>query len=125
MSNDISMSLMTKRRVDAEKMAARANELIKELEPDEKFGYDFDLFDTDDGRWSGIGIAGLTDHNDSASLAYKIIEGVVAAYPDIKMHYYMTWNGPLCHEAVSKDGKLVDVEPWMVVVHLQNEEEYH
>ena len=55
MSNSITISLTTKRREDAEKMAARAAELMKEKNSD----LEFELFDADDGSCSGIGITEL------------------------------------------------------------------
>ena len=40
------------------------------------------------------------------------------------MHYVETCNGPVSREAVTKDGKLITIEPWQVVVHMQDEEDY-
>ena len=44
MSNYIGLSLMAKRQEDAEKLALRASELLKELDPDDQRGVHFDQF---------------------------------------------------------------------------------
>ena len=46
------------------------------------------------------------------------------AYSDDKMRHFITRNGPLSRKAVSTKDKLVETQPWMVVVHLPNEEAY-
>ena len=51
MSNGITISLTTKRREDAEKMAARAAELVKEKDCD----LEFELFDADDAVVPALG----------------------------------------------------------------------
>ena len=43
MSNQYSFSLVTKQRKDAEKLLARAEEVLKELDPDGNSGVKFDL----------------------------------------------------------------------------------
>ena len=45
-------------------------------------------------------------------------------YSDDKMRHFITRNGPLSRKAVSTKDKLVETQPWMVVVHLPNEEAY-
>ena len=104
MSNSITISLTTKRREDAEKMAARATELMKEKNCD----LEFELFDADDGSCSGIGIAEL--YGEVSGIAQRVIEGVVASFPDIEMREQVSANGELFKEYISEKGKLVEVE---------------
>ena len=104
MSNSITISLTTKRREDAEKIAARAAELVKEKNCD----LEFELFDADDGSCSGIGIAEL--YGEACGIVQRIIEGVVTSFPDIEMREQVSANGELYKEYVSENGKLVEVE---------------
>ena len=104
MSNSITISLTTKRREDAEKMAARATELMKEKNCD----LEFELFDADDGSCSGIGIAEL--YGEASGIAQRVVEGVVASFPDIEMREQVSANGELFKEYISENGKLVEVE---------------
>ena len=104
MSNSITISLTTKRREDAEKMAARATELMKEKNCD----LEFELFDADDGSCSGIGIAEL--YGEVSGIAQRVIEGVVASFPDIEMREQVSANGELFKQYISEKGKLVEVE---------------
>ena len=136
MSNIISMGLLTQRREDAVKMEVRAKELLKESDPNSVFGIeiDFDEADIDSKRWFdrlwGISICDVTDHYDSAtedssaSVAFKILERVAATFPDIKMRYWMTWEGPLAQEAISVNGELVEIAPWTFVVHVPASDAY-
>lgn len=120
MSNQYSFSLMTKQRQDVEKMLARAEEVLKELDPDGNSGVKFVLIDDDTSF--GIGDGNLMPIQ--ADLASKVIDAVVATFPEMSLRYYETCNGPLSREAVSKEGKLVDIDPWHVVVIMQNEDDY-
>ena len=104
MSNGITISLMTKRREDAEKMATRAAELVKEKNCD----LEFELFDADDGSCSGIGIAEL--YGEASGIVQRVIEGVVASFPNIEMREQVSANGELYKEYISENGKLVEVE---------------
>ena len=104
MSNGITISLMTKRREDAEKMATRAAELVKEKNCD----LEFELFDADDGSCSGIGIAEL--YGEASGIVQRVIEGVVAFFPNIEMREQVSANGELYKEYISENGKLVEVE---------------
>ena len=104
MSNSITISLTTKRREDAEKMAARAAELLKEKNCD----LEFELFDADDGSCSGIGIAEL--YGEASGIVQRVIEGVVASFPNIEMREQVSANGELYKEYISENGKLVEVE---------------
>ena len=104
MSNSITISLTTKRREDAEKISARAVELMKEKNCD----LEFELFDADDGSCSGIGIAEL--FGEASGIVQRVIEGVVASFPDIEMREQVSANGELFKEYISENGKLVEVE---------------
>ena len=104
MSNGITISLMTKRREDAEMMATRAAELLKEKNCD----LEFELFDADDGSCSGIGIAEL--YGEASGIVQRVIEGVVASFPNIEMREQVSANGELYKEYISENGKLVEVE---------------
>lgn len=104
MSNSITISLTTKRREDAEKMAARAAELVKEKNCD----LEFELFDADDGSCSGFGIAEL--YGEASGIVQRVIEGVIASFPDIEMREQVSANGELIKEYISENGKLKEVE---------------
>ena len=104
MSNGITISLTTKRREDAEKMATRAAELLKEKNCD----LEIELFDADDGSCSGIGIAEL--YGEASGIVQRVIEGVVASFPNIEMREQVSANGELYKEYISENGKLVEVE---------------
>ena len=104
MSNSITISLTTKRCEDAEKIAARAAELVQEKNCD----LEFELFDADDGSCSGIGIAEL--YGEASGIVQRVIEGVVASFPDIEMREQVSANGELFKEYIYENGKLVEVE---------------
>ena len=104
MSNSITISLMTKRRENSKKMATRAAELLKEKNCD----WEFELFDADDGSCSGIGIAEL--YGEASGVVQRVIEGVVASFPDIEMREQVSANGELIKEYISENGKLTEVE---------------
>lgn len=136
MSNIISLGLLTQRREDAKIMEARAKELLKELNANSEFRIDIDFREADAesnywfNRLWGVSIIDVTDHIDSttressASIADKIMEGVAATFPDVKMRYRMSWEGPLAREAVSVNGELVEVDPWTFVVHVADNDAY-
>ena len=104
MSNHYSFSLTTKQRKDAEKIAACAADLMKE----KNYDLEFEVFDADDGSCSGIGIAEL--YGEAGSIVQRVIEGVVAFFPNIEMREQISANGELYKEYVSKNGKLMEVE---------------
>ena len=122
MSNYIVLSLMAKRQEDAEKLALRASELLKELDPDDQRGVHFDQFLTPDKRKRGIDFASYID--EKLELADKVIKGVVATFPEMKLRYYVTSEGPLVEACVSRDGKLVEIELWKTVLHLEDTDDY-
>lgn len=122
MSNYIGLSLMAKRQEDAEKLASRASELLKELDPDDQRGVHFDQFLTPDKRERGIGFASCI--GERLEFADKVIKGVVATFPEMKLRYYVTSEGPLVEACVSRDGKLVEIELWQTVLHLEDTDDY-
>lgn len=122
MSNYIGLSLMAKRQEDAEKLASRASELLKELDPDDQRGVHFDQFLTPDKRERGIEFASCI--GERLEFADKVIKGVVATFPEMKLRYYVTWEGPLVEACVSRDGKLVEIELWQTVLHLEDTDDY-
>lgn len=122
MSNYIGLSLMAKRQEDAEKLASRASELLKELDPDDQRGVHFDQFLTPDKRERGIGFASCI--NEKLEFADKVIKGVVATFPEMKLRYYVTSEGPLVEACISRDGKLVEIELWQTVLHLEKTDDY-
>lgn len=122
MSNYIGLSLMAKRQEDAEKLALRASELLKELDPDDQRGVHFDQFLTPDKRERGIEFASCI--GERLEFADKVIKGVVATFPEMKLRYYVTWEGPLVEACVSRDGKLVEIELWQTVLHLEDTDDY-
>ena len=101
MSNSITISLTTKRREDAEKISARAVELMKEKNCD----LEFELFDADDGSCSGIGMAEL--HGEACGIAQRIIEGVVTSFSDIEMREQVSANGELYKELESHPSRFL------------------
>ena len=118
--NHYYFSLVSKQKSDAEKLLARAEELMKEQDSDGNSGVKFDLFERDTSF--GICVGSLVPRQ--ADLAYNVISGIVATFPEMSLRYVETCNGPVCREAVSKNGELVNIDPWEVVVHMQNEEDY-
>lgn len=118
--NFYSFSLASKHKNDAKRLLARAEELMKERDPEGNSGVKFELFDQ--GTSVEIGVGGLVPRQ--ADLAYKVLVDVVATFPEMSLHYVETCNGPVSREAVTKDGKLITIEPWQVVVHMQDEEDY-
>ena len=113
---------MAKRQEDAEKLALRASELLKELDPDDQRGVHFDQFLTPDKRERGIDFASYI--HEKLEHADKVIKGVVATFPEMKLRYYVTSEGPLVETCVSRDGKLVEIELWQTVLHLENTDDY-
>ena len=122
MSNYIVLSLMAKRQEDAEKLASRASELLKELDPDDQRGVHFDQFLTPDKRERGIDFASYID--EKLEFADKVIKGVVATFPEMKLRYYVTSEGPLAAACISRDGKLVGIELWETVVYIEDADDY-
>ena len=60
--------------------------------------------------------------SDKVKLAEEMIKEVVAHFPDMKLTFRGTGDGPCIQwEMISKDGVLVDVEPWLVCIHCEKE----
>lgn len=122
MSNFIGLSLMAKRHEDAEKLAVRASELLQELDPEGERGVHFNQILTPDERERGIAFASYID--EKLEFADKVIKGVVATFPEMKLRYYVTSEGPLVEACVSRDGKLVEMELWQTMVYLEDTDDY-
>lgn len=122
MSNYTVLSLMAKQHKDAEKLAVRATELLKELDPKNEQGVHFDLYKTRDGREEGIQYDSYTP--EKMDLAIKVIIGVAATFPEMKLRYYVNSEGPLIEAGESRNGELVEMELWQTVVHLENSIDY-
>ena len=59
---------------------------------------------------------------DKVKLAEEMIKEVVAHFPDMKLTFRWTGDGPCIQwEMISKNGVLVDVEPWRVWIHCEKE----
>ena len=59
---------------------------------------------------------------DKVKLAEEMIKEVVAHFPDMKLTFRWTGDGPCIQwEMISKNGVLVDVEPWQVWIHCEKE----
>ena len=59
---------------------------------------------------------------DKVELAEEMIKEVVAHFPDMKLTFRCTGDGPCIQwEMISKNGVLVDVEPWQVRIHCEKE----
>lgn len=113
---------MAKRHEDAEKLAVRAKELLKELDPNDKQGIHFDMYKTSDGCEEGINCDSYEP--EKTDLAFKIMEGIAATFPEIKLRYYVTNEGPLEEAGESRNGKLVKIALWETVVHLESQDDY-
>ena len=85
-------------------------------------GVHFDQILTPDERERGIEFASCID--EKLEFADKVIKGVVATFPEMKLRYYVTSEGPLVETCVSRDGKLVEIELWQTVLHLENTDDY-
>ena len=122
MSNYIELSLMAKLHEEAEKLAARAKELLKELDPNDEQGVHFDLHQTYNRLEEGITYGSY--ESEKLKLADKVIEGVAASFPEMKLRFYMNWEGPLVEARESRNGKLVEIELWQTVLHLEDTDDY-
>ena len=109
MSNYITYCLLTKECEDAHKIYDKANELLKELNTADSAKIKF-VFD-DSTPTGEYGFSFDSYNNDLCTIALKIIEGVVASFPELRLHFLATWEGPIVEEAISKDGKLISLEP--------------
>lgn len=111
------LSLKASNESDAEKINAYAKELNN--------AYKFDL--TDEDGYGGLeffewGFGYGTVEPDSAKKFDKFINKVVAHFPEMSLHLFVSGDGPCQQwEKVSKNGVLVDFEPWYMNIHCEGE----
>ena len=99
---------------------AKINEYTKELNQK----YNFELYTEEYGglRFFDWGFYYEDIDPDKVELAEEMIKEVVAHFPDMKLTFRCTGDGPCIQwEMISKNGVLVDVEPWMVRIHCEKE----
>ena len=102
---------------DVEKIKAYAKELNNV--------YKFDL--TDEDGYGGFnffdkGFGYGTVEGADASRFMEFIDKVVAHFPDMKLNFFGSADGPCQQwEKVSKNGVLVDYEPWYMNIHCDEE----
>ena len=102
---------------DAEKINAYAKELNN--------AYKFEL--TDEDSYGGLyffdlGFGNGTVDPDNAKKFEELIERVVAHFPEMKLYFFGSGDGACQQwEKVSKNGVLVDYEPWCMNIHCESE----
>ena len=100
--------------------AAKINEYAKELNQK----YNFELYTEEYGglKFFDWGFRYEDIDSDKVKPAKEMIKEVVAHFPDMKLTYLWTGDGSCIHwETISKNGVLVDVEPWQVWIHCEKE----
>ena len=99
---------------------AKINEYAKELNQK----YNFELYTEEYGglKFFDWGFRYEDIDTDKVKLAEEMIKEVVAHFPDMKLTFRWTGDGA-CYqwEMISKNGVLVDVEPWQVRIHCEKE----
>ena len=108
MSNYVGIGLTFDRQEDAEKAAARAKEIQAEVNSEEGTKVEFELFNDEDGHT--LSIETLSKYVDEIDLGFDVANQIAASFPEMKMRFYMTWEGPIVMEAVSKNGRLYTLE---------------
>ena len=111
------LSLTASNESDAEKIKEYAKELNNT--------YKFQM--PDDCKWGGMGFSELgfrygTVEPDDASRFEEFINKVAAHFPEMELHFFGRGDGA-CHqwERISKNGILVDFEPWYMNIHCDAE----
>ena len=111
------LSLKASNESDAEKIKAYAKELNNV--------YKFDL--TDEDGYGGLafyerGFGYGTVEPDNAERFNEFINKVAANFPEMKLNFFGSGDGPcLQWKKVSKNGVLVDFEPWYMNIHCEGE----
>ena len=120
--SEFCFSLSTKQREDAEKIQARANAILTELqEPKDKGTELFELSETEDLEWC----IGCVCYYESAKAHEQALKQVVTEFPEIKMTYQESGSGSnYFYEAVSRNGQLVKIEPWEVAVNTADKDDF-
>ena len=99
---------------------AKINEYAKELNQK----YNFELYTEEYGglKFLDWGFRYEDIDSDKVKPAKEMIKEVVAHFPDMKLTYLWTGDGSSIQwETISKNGVLVDVEPWQVWIHCEKE----
>ena len=110
------LTLRASNTSDAEKINAYAKELnnVYKFELTGEDGYGgLAFFD----RGFGYGTVGPSD----AKKFDDFINKVVAHFPEMKLHLFVSGDGACCQwEKISKNGVLVDFEPWQMNIHCED-----
>lgn len=99
---------------------AKINEYAKELNQK----YNFELYTEEYGGLAFFdwGFRYEDIDTDKVKLAEEMIKEVVAHFPDMKLTFRWTGDGTCTQwEMISKNGVLVDIEPWRVWIHCEKE----
>ena len=107
-------------RAESADEIAKINEYAKELNQK----YNFELYTEEDGglKFYDWGFRYEDIDTDKVKLSEEMIKEVVAHFPDMKLTFRCTGDGPCIQwEMISKNGVLVDVEPWQVRIHCEKE----
>ena len=99
---------------------AKINEYAKVLNQK----YNFELYTEEYGglEFFDWGFRYEDIDSDKVKLAEEMIKEVVAHFPDMKLTFLWTGDGTCIQwEMISKNGVLVDVEPWRVWIHCEKE----
>jgi carotenoid cleavage dioxygenase-like enzyme len=120
--SEFCFSLTTKRRDNAEKLLARANTILTELqEPKDKGTELFELSETKDSKWS----IGCVCYYLSAKVHEQALKQVVTEFPEIKIIYQESESGSdYFYEAVTRNGQLVKIESWEVAVNTADKDDF-
>lgn len=107
-------------RAESADETAKINEYAKELNQK----YNFQLYTEEYGglKFYDWGFRYEDIDGDKVKPAKEMIKEVVAHFPDMKLTYLWTGDGSCIHwETISKNGVLVDIEPWQVWIHCEKE----
>ena len=108
MSNYVGIGLTFERQEDAEKAAARAKEIQAELNSEEGTKVEFTLHNHEDSHV--LCIDTLSKYVDEIELGFDMANRIAASFPEMKMRFYMTWEGPIAMEAISRNGGFYTLE---------------
>ncbi len=120
--SDFCFSLSTRRREDADKIQARANTILTELQETRDKGTElFELSETSDFKWC----IGCVCYYTSAKVHEQALKQVVTEFPEIKMTYQESeTESGYYYEAVSQNGQLVKIESWEVAVNTTDKDDF-
>lgn len=107
-------------RANSADETAKINEYAKDLNQK----YNFELYTEEYGglEFFDWGFRYEDIDTDKVKLAEEMIKEVVAHFPDMKLTFRWTGDGSCIQwEMISKNGVLVDVEPWQVWIHCEKE----